>query len=140
MRKSMHHTLRGMTLTIGLLALGAGVTAAQGSDPGTRYDLKTETMLTGTIDGVMEVPGTGAMSGTHLSLETTSETIHVHLGPSQFVKKQGITFAKGDAVAVTGSRIKGDGYQAILARTVKRGSKAITLRDKNGMPRWGMRP
>lgn len=140
MRDSMHHTRRGMTLAFGLFVLGAGFAAAQGSEPGMRYDLNTETTLTGVIESVMEVPGTGAMSGTHLSLETKSETIHVHLGPTRFVNKQGIAFAKGDSVAVTGSRIKGDGYQAILARTVKRGSKAITLRDKNGMPRWGMRP
>ena len=141
MRRRLNNNFRIPALALALLGLGMAQAAGQtGHDSSMRYDVKTEVTLTGTVEDVMQVPGTSAMSGTHLSLKTKSETIHVHLGPTAFVGKQEITFAKGDAVAVTGSRMKGDGFEAILARTVKRGNKVITLRDKNGMPRWGMRP
>lgn len=141
MRHRLNRNVRIPALALALLGLGVAQAAGQaGHDSSMRYDVKMEVTLDGTVEDVMQVPGASAMSGTHLSLKTQSETIHVHLGPTQFVNKQGITFAKGDSVAVTGSRIKGDGFEAILARTVKRGNKVITLRDKNGMPRWGMRP
>jgi hypothetical protein len=137
----MNNLFRSTALAAVLFGLGAGMSAAQmGHESGMQYDLKTEMTLTGTVEDVMDVPGTGAMSGMHLALKTKAETIHVHLGPTAFVKKQGIVFAKGDQVTVTGSRIKGEGFEAILARTVTKGDSAVTLRDKNGMPRWGMRP
>jgi hypothetical protein len=137
----MNNVFRGTALAAAFFGLGAGLSAAQmGHESGTQYDLKTEMTLTGTVEDVMDVPRTGAMSGTHLSLKTKAVTIHVHLGPTAFVKKLGIPFAKGDQVTVTGSRIKGEGFEAILARTVTKGDSVVTLRDKNGMPRWGMRP
>jgi hypothetical protein len=141
MRRSTPGGFRNAALVLTLLGFGAGLSAAQmGHESGMQYDLKTEKTLTGTLDDVMTMPGTGAMSGTHLALRTETETIHVHLGPTDFVKKQGITFAKGDSVAVTGSRIKGEGFEAILARTVEKGETVITLRDTNGMPRWHQAP
>jgi len=130
-------------LRIGLILLlavppAAVVRAAQmGHDmTGMTYDRTTEVTLEGTVEQVMTVPGTHAMSGMHLALKTDSETIHVHLGPEAFVAKQGVTFAKGDRVTVVGSRINGEGFEAILARTVRKGEKTIRLRSDEGRPLW----
>jgi len=136
---SVNKTLKYMAVVISLCGFGVGLSAFQmGHEMGMKYDMKTETTLKGTVESVMEVPGTGGMSGTHLALKTETETIHVHLGPTAFVTKQGVAFAKHDQVSVTGSRIKGEGFEAILARSVKKGDKVVTFRDEKGMPRWSM--
>jgi hypothetical protein len=131
---------KGVRVVVGMAAalvlmVAMGVRASAQMAPMT-YDLRTEATLTGTVDDVMTVPGTGPMSGTHLALKTKTETIHVMLGPTAFVEKQGVAFAKGDQVSVVGSRIKGQGFEAILARTVTKGRQTITLRDEDGAPRW----
>jgi len=137
MRFSLHSTKSGTSLVLGLVALSGSLAASQMThESGMPYDVKTEVALTGTVEDVMEVPGATAMSGTHLSLKTKAETIHVHLGPTAFVARQGVPLAKGDQVTVTGSRVKGEGFEAILARTVKKGDRVMTLRDDDGKPRW----
>ena len=136
-RETTNRTWLGMGLIAGMLVAGGGAGAAQMShEMGMTYDRATEVTLTGTVDDVMTMPGTSAMSGTHIALRTTGETIHVHLGPTEAVAKMGATYAKGDRVTVTGSRIKGEGFEAILARTVRKGSTVVTLRDEDGTPRW----
>jgi len=72
----------------------------------------------------------------HLALMTENETIHVHVGPPEYPANQRMTFSRGDQVIVTGSRIKGKGFEAVLARTVTKGDAVITLRGEHGMPRW----
>jgi hypothetical protein len=48
----------------------------------------------------------------------------------------GVTFAKGDEVAFTGSKVKqGDG-EMILAREVVKGTDTLILRDDKGNPVW----
>lgn len=137
MKHPLNTTLRVAALVVGLSGLGGVLAASQmAHESGMRYDVKTEVTLRGTVDDVMEVPGTSTMSGTHLSLKTKDETIHVHLGPSAFVSRQGIAVVKGNEVTVTGSRVKGEGFEAILARTVKKGDQVMTLRGETGMPRW----
>jgi hypothetical protein len=55
-------------------------------------------------------------------------------GPAAFVKKEGMTFAKGDAITVTGSKVPYDSAEAILAREVKKGEKTLVLRNQKGVP------
>lgn len=119
------------------VVVGSAVAVAQMSHgSGMAYDPKTEVTLEGTVADVMTMPGTQPMSGVHLSLETKDGTIHVHVGTPEYLEKQGVSFAKGDRVTVTGSRIKGEGFEAILARTVTKGEVVVTLREKDGTPRW----
>ena len=72
----------------------------------------------------------------HLALMTENETIHVHVGSPECLANQRMTFSKGDQVTVTGSRIKGKGFEAVLARTVTKGDAVIILRGEHGMPCW----
>jgi hypothetical protein len=122
------------------LALAVPALAAQHGDqmamPGMSYDKATETTITGTIDNVVEVPGQQPMSGVHLVLSTAEGTVHVHAGPATYLAAKKVSFQKGDKVQVIGSRIKGEGFEAILARQVKRGSQTVVLRDATGKPLW----
>jgi hypothetical protein len=47
-----------------------------------------------------------------------------------------VTFAKGDRVQVTGSKVKFQSADIILAREVRRDQDMIYLRDSQGKPFW----
>ncbi len=102
------------------------------------YDASTEITLTGTVQDVLH-PQMGRMNGTHLLLKTETETIEVHVGPSNFVVAEGFTFAKGDSVQAVGSKVTIGGKEALIAREVTKDSRTLTLRDKMGRPLWAGR-
>ena len=66
----------------------------------------------------------------------------VHLGPTWFLQGEGFEIAKGDAVEVIGSVVDSEGTTFLIAREVKKGQKAVRLRDEQGVPAWsgGRRP
>jgi hypothetical protein len=111
--------------------------ASRGSGPG--YDPKTEETLRGTVEAITEHTGRGYGTGVHLTLRTESATVEVHLGPAGFLRESGLDLAKGDAIEVVGSRVKGDQGEYVIAREVRRGDKVVTLRDASGVPVWSGR-
>jgi hypothetical protein len=139
---------------IGILALVMATTAAwaqpgmgQGGgqgrgwgtgDPYSRmYNPKTVETLSGEVVSVEKfTPGRQMSYGVHFTLKTAKETIPVHLGPSWYVEKQGMTFASGDKVEVNGSRITYEGQPTIIAAEVKKGGQVLKLRDAAGVPAW----
>ncbi|HVY94413.1 MAG TPA: hypothetical protein VHA14_16745, partial [Bryobacteraceae bacterium] len=48
----------------------------------------------------------------------------------------GFKFAKGDSVEITGSKVTMNGEEWIIAREVTKDGKTLTLRDKDGNPKW----
>jgi hypothetical protein len=48
----------------------------------------------------------------------------------------GATFKPEDKIEVTGSKVKQDGADLILAREVVKGDDTLTLRFKDGKPAW----
>lgn len=110
-----------------------------------RYDTSTVVTINGTVQEVQEATmrsgKMGRMSsmgyaGLHLIVKTGKETSTVLAGPSWFTKDKGFSFSKGDEVKVTGSRVKYDGTEAIIAREIKKGGKTLTLRNEKGVPKW----
>jgi len=112
--------------------------AARGKG-GRLYNPASETTVKGTVEEVKTISRGRGWGGTHLDLKTESGTFDVHLGPSGFLKKQNFKFAKGDQIEVTGSKVKYQGHDAIIAREVKIGAKVLTLRDAQGIPEWSGR-
>ena len=90
------------------------------------YEVSSETTITGTVEDVLQ-PHMGRMMGTHLIVKTATETIEVHVGPSDFVTKEGFTFAKGDSIQVLGSKVTIDGKEALISREVTKDGKTLTL-------------
>lgn len=127
---------RSVSLSIiATLALWAGSAIAQGAGGAQRiYDPGTETTVKGTVEKITEV--TGRWSRTHLTLRTDGQSYDVHVGPSDYVSKSGLTFAEGDQVEVTGSHIKSGDTDMIIAREIKKDGKTLTLRDSQGIPKW----
>ncbi len=48
----------------------------------------------------------------------------------------GLSFSKGDEIAVTGSKVKQGDADLVLARAVDKGNDTVTLRDNKGTPVW----
>jgi hypothetical protein len=78
--------------------------------------------------------------GLHLILKTKKQSYTVLVGPSQFVKDKGFSFAKGDKIEVTGSKVKYGDSEALIAREIKKGNKVLTLRNAQGLPEWSGGP
>lgn len=97
------------------------------------YDAKTVTTVSGQVTAVEAGP---RGRGLHLQLQTAAGMLPVHLGPAWFLSEQGLAFTAGDAVEVTGSQVTFDGKPALIAQTVKKGDKALALRDIQGVPVW----
>jgi hypothetical protein len=107
------------------------------------YDPDTVTTLRGTASGVTVVPARGGrMGGVHITLSSDGQDMDVHLGPSWFLDREGVSVAKGDAVEVNGSVIDSNGETFLIARELKTGKKVVKLRDEQGVPVWagGRRP
>lgn len=114
-----------------------------GPGAGPRYDPDTVTTLRGTVDAVTVMPARGGRAGgLHLALKADGQTMDVHLGPTWFLQREGIEIAKGDVVEVTGSVVDVEGATVLVARELKKGPKAVRLRDEKGIPAWsgGRRP
>ncbi|HZQ67325.1 MAG TPA: hypothetical protein VFA68_02305 [Terriglobales bacterium] len=62
--------------------------------------------------------------------------LEVHVGPSDYIQKQQFSFAKGDQIEVTGSKVQMQGTAVLLAREIKEGGKTLVLRDASGVPKW----
>jgi hypothetical protein len=107
-------------------------------DPYSRmYNPKTVETLSGEVVSVEKfAPGRQISYGVHFTLKTAKETVPVHLGPSWYLEKQGVVFAPGDKVEVTGSRITYQGQPTIIAAEVKKGGQVLKLRDAAGVPAW----
>jgi hypothetical protein len=101
-----------------------------------KYDPASEVTVQGTVEEVTEHTGPMGWTGTHLALKTEKETLEVHLGPSAFLAEKEFAFAMGDPVEVTGSKVKLEGADVLLARTIKKGDKTLTLRNAAGIPMW----
>ncbi|MBZ5548077.1 MAG: DNA-binding protein [Acidobacteriia bacterium] len=104
-----------------------------------RYDPKTETTVSGTIEDIQLLPGRHQWTGTHLILKTESGTIEVHVGPTAYIEKRQFSFTKGDRIEVLGSQVKVGSKDALLAREITKEGKKLILRDQDGVPSWSRR-
>jgi hypothetical protein len=120
--------------------MGQGRGWGAGDPSGRMYNPQTVETLSGEVVRVDQVPsGKRMASGVHFTLKTEKEMLPVHLGPSWYMEKQGLTVAAGDKVEVTGSRIMYQGQPAVIAQEVKKGGQVLKLRNAAGVPAWAGR-
>src|ERR1700751_4665233 len=127
-----------LRLSICLAALAAAslyVTSAPAQSALPKYDLATETKMKGTIQE-LKLPEKGAKEAARLTLKSGDTTFEVYLCPKSFLDDMGSNLAKGDEVNLTGSKVKQDGADLILAREVSKGPDTLVLRDDKGKPVW----
>jgi hypothetical protein len=126
-----------LRLSLALAALAAAGLAATMSAQSAlpKYDLATETKMKGTIQE-LKLPEKGAKEAARLTLKSGDTTFEVYLCPKSFLDDMGSNLVKGDEVNLTGSKVKQDGADLILAREVSKGSDTLVLRDDKGKPVW----
>jgi len=134
----MRSIVERMNLAVGTFLLSAVLASAQG--PNARmnmgmYNPATETTFKGSVEAVTQ-PGRGQMMGTHLAVMAGDETRDVMLGPSNFLSEKRFSFARGDSIEVTGSKVTMRGTAYVIAREIVKDGKTLTLRDKSGTPQW----
>jgi hypothetical protein len=110
--------------------------AQRNSGAGRYYNPNTEITVKGTVEKVAEITGRRNWKGIHLSLRADDQRYNVRVGPSYYLSANGFTLAVGDQIVVTGSKIKFDGADAIVAREIKKDGKVLTLRNRQGIPNW----
>ena len=72
----------------------------------------------------------------YLVVKSGPDTVEVFLCPKSFLDDMGASFKTADAVEITGSKVKRDSADMILAREVVKGDDTLTLRFKDGKPAW----
>ena len=131
-------TWRAVLLGILALAVPAAAAEKRPTNAVPKYDKSTEAVFKGTVEEVKdrECPVSGGM-GSHLMLKLENgDSIEVHLSLTKFVTQYELVFHKGDAVEVTGVKVKFEGVDTIFARKIKRGSDEFLFRDNDGKPLW----
>ncbi len=115
---------------------GPGAPGSPGAPVMPRYDKATEATLKGPIVEVKLLETPNGVPATHLILQDGSGPIEVFVGPTLYLTAQGMTFAKGETIEVTGSKVQVGGAPALLVRQIKKGDKSLALRDQSGLPAW----
>jgi hypothetical protein len=131
------------TLLIALLILVLGVIRVHSQGPQktirpATYDTATETKIKGTVEEIRPAASSSKTAAIDLMLKGESATVEVSLCPKPFLDDLGVTFAKGDSLEITGSKVKRGDLEQVLAREVVKGNDTVVLRDKTGKPVWWM--
>jgi hypothetical protein len=122
-------------LVAGALAVSAA--AQSRSVAPARYDPSVEVSYGGIIASVVGVTGPDGTVGVHLDLKTgTGVIVKVHLGPAVFIGMNNFSFFAEDEVLVTGSLVSHGDETAVWAREINKAGKTLTLRSRDGTPRW----
>ena len=104
-----------------------------------KYDLHAETKNKGLVDEVKLLPLGTRKDFTELIIKTGDEKVHIYMCRKPFQEEMGISFSKGDEIAVTGCKVKKERSYAILAREFVRGTDTLFFRDARGNPVWDWR-
>jgi len=122
-------------LVAGLVALVVLLLSPQRRPPA--YNTAAEVTIRGVVDSVQNFycPISGD-EGTHLMVATANGTVQVHVAPMRFLGGRRWEFSQGDQVEVVGSPIVLHGRDALIARTISRGTQTVALRKPDGRPLW----
>jgi hypothetical protein len=104
-----------------------------------KYDLHAEMKTKGVIDEVNLLSVGSRKDFTELVIKNNDEKIHIYVCPKPFEEEMGISFSKGDQIAVTGSKVKREAADVILARELVKGEDTLLFRDAKGTPVWDAR-
>jgi len=116
--------------------LTAVATAGTGAANAPKYDVSTEAKMKVTVEE-FKLPAKGSeREVAHMMVKSGDDTFDIYLCPKAFLDDMGANFAKGDEVTITGSKIKQDGTDVILARELVKGTDTLLLRDGKGKPVW----
>jgi hypothetical protein len=112
------------------------IMVAQKAASSPKYDPQSEAKMKGTVDELKLPPKGSEKDAAHLMVKNGADLVDIYLCPKSFLDDMGVTFSKGDEIALTGSKIKAEGADLVLAREVIKGNDTVVLRDEKGNPVW----
>jgi hypothetical protein len=134
--------MRGIITAVfvaGVMVGGADRAAAQSGllQAGAPLDIAIsgEIMISGKVLGVIGIPDAEGAVGLHLKVTSGKKVYNVHLGPAMFIGMANFWFKVGDQVDVGGTLEPGTG-SVVIARSVTRAGRVLTLRSADGVPAW----
>lgn len=131
--------IAGSAIALALM-LGVAPTFGSEKDPTStlpNYNVKTELNFSGTIAKVRDLPAGNALAGIYVTIQARAETLEVYLGPADFVKLMKLNVRPGlRDVGVTGSKVRYEGNDLVLARELRFENLVFSLRDEKGVPNW----
>jgi hypothetical protein len=126
-------SVRTTLLVISTLLLSVAFSSAQAAP---KYDPTTEAKFKGTIDELKFPPKGSEKQIAYMMIKSGTDEIEIYLCPKSFMDDMGVSFAKGDEIAFTGSKVKEGTTDMVLAREVIKGTDTLVLRDDKGNPVW----
>lgn len=126
-----------VVVLVDFLLVGSTTKYAHASEPTPpKYDVQTETKIQGTIQDITMPAAGHEKEVVHLLMKVGDDTISVYLCPKSFLDEMGVEFNRGDEIVVTGSKVKQDNVDLVLARQAQKGQDTLVLRDDKGKPVW----
>ena len=99
-----------------------------------KYDLKAETKINGAVEETKMFEFATRKDFVELVIKSNEGKVVVYVCPKPFQDELGISFSKGEAVTITGAKVKQEESDVILARELVKGQDTIMLRDDKGNP------
>jgi hypothetical protein len=141
---SIHRTKSIQTLRVIFFLLlcvvpGLSQKAQPGNPAMPKYDLQTETKTKGIVDEINVLAMGTRKDFTELVIKSGEDKFHIYVCPKPFQEEMGISFIKGDEIVITGSKVKQEMSDVILARQLVKGTDTLMFRDDKGNPVWDPR-
>jgi hypothetical protein len=103
------------------------------------YDLQRETTLLGTVQAYTPAAQTAPL-GAHVTLQTSSGIIDVHVGDVRLLAANHFVIQSSDTLRIIGENVAyGKGTQ-FVARIIQKGPQALQVRSISGIPLSYMAP
>lgn len=113
--------------------------AAQTDHGAPKYDQKTEMKTKGVVDDIKVLALGSRKDFVELILKSGDDLLPVYVCPKPFEDEMGIAFTKGDQISLSGSKVKLETADVILAREVIKGTDTLMFRDDKGNAVWDWR-
>jgi hypothetical protein len=127
----------GMAWLAGVFLLSAIASAQQKAQTVAQrnlsYDMSREVSLQGSVISYSETSST-APFGPHVTLQTSSGVMDVHLGNARLLESNHLTLTAGDTVRVIGENVPLASGTQFLARVIQKGNQVLALRSPQGFP------
>ena len=95
------------------------------------YDASRENTLVGKVlsyTAESSVPPIGA----HVSIQTASGIVDVHIGSAKLLEQKRFTLSAGDSVRITGEVMAVGESSTFAARIIENGTQSVTVRNSKG--------
>ena len=131
--------LPGALSLVFCLNIGICQNSSGNNNSSPKYDLKAETKINGAVEETKLFEFATRKDFVELVIKSNEGKVVVYVCPKPFQDELGISFTKGEAITITGAKVKQEESEVILARELVKGQDTILLRDDKGNPVWNLR-